>query len=148
MPKIRSIAVAVDGSEHAHRALEQALELAKNASAALTLVSVVPVQTVYSFDRGTQSLGPREEDRRFTDELLRRYEEIAHKAGVRSVSKVVFEGQVVEELLVFLDEHRPDMIVLGARGLSPMGRLFLGSVSDALVHHAHCSVLVVRPPRS
>jgi nucleotide-binding universal stress UspA family protein len=37
-----------------------------------------------------------------------------------------------------------DLIVIGSRGLSGMKRLLMGSVSESVVRHAHCPVLVVR----
>ncbi|HSK84466.1 MAG TPA: universal stress protein, partial [Rubrobacter sp.] len=39
------------------------------------------------------------------------------------------------------------LIVLGSRGLGPLKRALMGSVSDSVVRHAHCPVLVVRPER-
>ena len=146
--EIRSIAVAVDGSAHAQRALEEAVQIAKTLTAPLVIVGVVPAHTVYSVQRRAEIVEPREEDRRFFEELLARSVESATKSGLSKVSKVLLQGQVVEELLVFLDEYKPDLIVLGARGLSTARRLLLGSVSDGVMHHAHCSVLVVRPARS
>ena len=148
MSDIHSIAVAVDGSNHAQRAFDEAIQLAKCASSSLSVVAVAPVRTVYSVQRRAEIVEPRDEDRRMFEELLNRYAEAAAKAGVSSVHKVLLEGQVAEELLVYLDEYKPDLLVMGARGLSTAQRLLLGSVSDAVIHHAHCSVLVVRPPRA
>lgn len=41
---------------------------------------------------------------------------------------------------------QPDMIIVGSHGYGMIGRVLLGSVSDYVVHHAPCSVLVARPP--
>ena len=60
------------------------------------------------------------------------------------VETVRLEGPVVEELVTYLERDPPDLLVLGSRGLSAGRRLLMGSVSDALVHHAPCPVLVVR----
>jgi nucleotide-binding universal stress UspA family protein len=52
------------------------------------------------------------------------------------------ESRIVE----MADEIKPDLIVVGTHGYSGWERLLLGSVSDAVVHHAPCSVMVVRCP--
>jgi nucleotide-binding universal stress UspA family protein len=53
-------------------------------------------------------------------------------------------GQPADEILFAARDA--DLIVLGARGLGPFQRLLLGSVSDRVLHHAPCPVLVVRRP--
>lgn len=50
------------------------------------------------------------------------------------------ESRIVETA----EEMKCDLIVLGSRGHNAWERLLLGSVSDSVVHHAHCSVLIVR----
>jgi nucleotide-binding universal stress UspA family protein len=65
--------------------------------------------------------------------------------GVSSVTGVSYEGVVVDEILNHLEVHPTDLFVIGSRGLSTAKRLLLGSVSSAVVNHAPCPVLVVRP---
>jgi len=146
MSDLRTIVVALDGSPAAEKALDSAVEIAKLASASLTVVGVVPLQGVYA-PNPQLVVDEREEDRKFWAELVRRSADAARRGGAPSVSTVVLEGGVVDQLLNYLDEHRPDLMVLGARGLSATRRLLLGSVSDAVLHHAPCSVLIVRAPR-
>jgi|SRR5580765_7974591 len=50
------------------------------------------------------------------------------------------DGRIVETA----EEMGADLIVIGSHGYKQWERLLLGSVSDSVVHHAHCSVLVVR----
>ena len=145
MPDIRSIAVAVDGSKPAKGAVDWAISLAKLAGARLTIVGVVPPPIRSVAGSGEVVMVPASENRYFP-ELLSRYADDARRSGVRPVAAEVLKGHVVDELLTFLDEHRPDVMVLGARGLSRTRRLLLGSVSDAVVHHAKGSVLIVRSP--
>jgi len=145
MPAIRSIAVGIDGSSLSEQAFDWAVTLATLASSSLTIVAVIPVHRVYP----SQPSSPAEasvEDRRQMNELLGRHEKSARSSGVNTVSTVLLEGGSVDGLLGFLDEQKPDLMVLGARGLSATRRLLLGSVSDGVLHHAACSVLVVRPP--
>ncbi|TWT87782.1 universal stress protein [Stieleria varia] len=56
-------------------------------------------------------------------------------------------GHTVKNILEEANEYQADLIVLGARGHSMLHRVLLGSVSDSVATHAHCSVAVVRPDR-
>lgn len=53
-------------------------------------------------------------------------------------------GSPASVLLKIADEWKPDLIVIGSHSRSAVGRFFLGSVSQKLVHEAHCSVRVAR----
>lgn len=142
---LRSIAVAFDGSAPSQRALDLAVELAKLASASLTIVGVVPAPIRFTTPSG-EHIESETGERRYMPELLSRFAEPAGRRLGGRVETVIREGSVVDELLTFVDDRRPDLLVLGARGLSTARRILMGSVSDAVVHHATCSVLVVRPP--
>jgi len=146
MPELRAVAVAVDGSPAADQAFEWAVTLAKLASASLTIVGVVPAVVRFAAPSG-EVVESRSEGQRYMPELLSRYVDSARRRLPSAVDSAILEGPVVDELLVFLDERRPQILVVGARGLSRSRRLLLGSVSDAIAHHATCSVLIVRAPR-
>lgn len=61
------------------------------------------------------------------------------------IEKHVFEKlHVASCILNYIKTHPTDLVVLGDKGRSAIGRFFLGSVSRVLLHHAHCSVLLVR----
>jgi nucleotide-binding universal stress UspA family protein len=53
-------------------------------------------------------------------------------------------GQVDLEILALAEELGAGLIVMGCRGLGGVRRALMGSVSDSVVRHAHCPVLVVR----
>lgn len=53
-------------------------------------------------------------------------------------------GSPASIMLKIADEWKPDLLVVGSHGRSALGRFFLGSVSQKLVHEAHCSVRVAR----
>mmetsp|Transcript_28217 Transcript_28217/g.39250 ORF Transcript_28217/g.39250 Transcript_28217/m.39250 type:complete len:128 (+) Transcript_28217:396-779(+) len=44
----------------------------------------------------------------------------------------------------YVQEHKPEMLICGSRGMGAIGRAFLGSVSDYLMHNASCTVMVVK----
>lgn len=62
------------------------------------------------------------------------------------VSSAVIEGPPREVIVDEAERWGADLIVMGSRGLGVFGRLLLGSVSSAVVHHAKCSVEIVRKP--
>ncbi len=53
-------------------------------------------------------------------------------------------GRPDEEIVVLAEEMGAGLIVVGSRGLGGLRRVLMGSVSDSVVRHAHCPVLVVR----
>jgi nucleotide-binding universal stress UspA family protein len=63
-----------------------------------------------------------------------------------SVSSEALWGDPAKMLLKTIDVWKPDLVVIGSHGRSVAARLLLGSVSNELVHHAPCSVRVVRGP--
>jgi nucleotide-binding universal stress UspA family protein len=63
-----------------------------------------------------------------------------------SVSSEALWGSVPRMLLMTISMWKPDLVVVGSHGRSIPARLLLGSVSAELVHHAPCSVRVVRGP--
>jgi nucleotide-binding universal stress UspA family protein len=63
-----------------------------------------------------------------------------------SVSCEPLWGDPAAALLKTINVWKPDLVVVGSHGRSIPARLFLGSVSAELVHHAPCSVRVVRHP--
>jgi nucleotide-binding universal stress UspA family protein len=139
---LQQIVVAVDGSKSSEKALATAIELAKALSASLTVVSVAPLHVV---PLGTATAVPilHDAEVKVHQELLGRVRDQVALAGVK-VSTELLDGLVAEEILRYLDTHPFDMLVMGARGLSAGQRFFLGSVSDAVVHHAKIPVLIVR----
>ena len=60
------------------------------------------------------------------------------------ISSDVLFGSPDSRIVETAEELAADMIVMGSHGYKRWERLLLGSVSDSVVHHAHCSVLVVR----
>jgi len=68
---------------------------------------------------------------------------IAAEAGV-DLKVQLSRGHPAGRLLAVVRRESPDLVVVGTRGLSRSRKLLLGSVSDAVLRHAPCAVLVVR----
>ena len=58
--------------------------------------------------------------------------------------KAVFNNRAGEALVDVAKEKKPLMVVMGTRGMGTMRRTILGSVSDYVLHHAHCPVMIYR----
>jgi len=143
----RSILVADDMLEASQPALDEAVLLAKLLRAKLIVVTAipmvspafgVPVPIGDSFAALLESASKRLEAMK--EKLL--------AEGVVEVETVLLEGDPVDGVVSYVQKQHPDLIVCGSRGLSAAGRFLLGSVSDGILYHTHCSVLVVRtlPP--
>jgi nucleotide-binding universal stress UspA family protein len=58
---------------------------------------------------------------------------------------LVWDGDAGDSITAAAEAEQADLVVVGTRGRSAAGRMLLGSVSDHVVRHAQCPVLVVRP---
>jgi len=67
----------------------------------------------------------------------------SHVKGVNMDKKVEL-GHPAKTIIDFAKKGNYDLIVMGRRGLNPVRRFVLGSVSDKVARHAQCSVLIVR----
>ncbi len=140
---IARILVGFDGSHHAHRACELAIEIAARFGSGLTLLNVRgPVDP--EVDARLQELVPSAASGKTLTAALEELKERALAAGAARFETVNLVGDPLEELLAWLRQHPQDLVVVGSRGLSRGQRLLLGSLSSGLVNSAPCPVLVVR----
>lgn len=65
-------------------------------------------------------------------------------AGTQVARAHLSSGRADEEIVVLAEELGTDLIVLGCRGLGGVKRALMGSVSESVVRHAHCPVMVAR----
>jgi nucleotide-binding universal stress UspA family protein len=151
------ILVPLDGSEHSLKALERATEIAKKFSGKITLIHVysVSIQPIMLPEpttlgspgipilTGAEVSRIAEAAREFGNRILRDGEEKV-KAEKVQVEKTLVEGHAVEEIVRAATEGNFDLIVIGARGISHIREILLGSVTDGVIHHVHCPVLVVK----
>jgi nucleotide-binding universal stress UspA family protein len=138
----RSILVALDGSPASSAALEQAIRLARDEGARLTLISVaVPLR----WRPATPIYIPFPSD----EELERQAQEILDRAEREvpedvPVFTVVRRGEAAKAILERVEQGEHDLVVIGSRGFGSAASLLLGSVSRAVVAHSPVPVLVAR----
>jgi nucleotide-binding universal stress UspA family protein len=142
------ILLATDGSKDAELAATTALDLAKTTGSELHLVSVFPgpgyVPPYYQthFPETAEQL--RHEARKERQTILDERIERIREAGGSVAKKHIREGQTAEEILALAEELVVGLITIGSRGLGGVRRMLMGNVSDSVVRHAHCPVMVVR----
>jgi nucleotide-binding universal stress UspA family protein len=147
------VLLATDGSKEAELAARTAADLAQKTGSELHVVhvfSIAPVgSTVYleATDLQGEALEVKAEERSSEQrarEMLEAEVGKVRSAGGTLVEAHLIEGRIAPEIVALAEEIGAGLIVMGSRGRSGIRRALMGSVSDAVVRHAHCSVLVVR----
>jgi nucleotide-binding universal stress UspA family protein len=137
------ILLATDGSEEATLAAQTAVDLARRTDSELHAVTVTAQNPYYSGGPTEQVERTRQVAQKVLDEQTQKVEE----AGASVAKAHLRVGAVDEEIVLLAEEEGTDLIVVGSRGLGGVRRALLGSVSDSVVRHAHCPVMVVRPEK-
>jgi nucleotide-binding universal stress UspA family protein len=140
------ILLATDGSEEAELAALRAVDLADATDSELHVVHVGVVPIFMKSYPGTLGYERRlyEEIEEISRELLRKQSWRVKAAGGAVAGTHLRMGEVDLEIVALAEEIGADLIVMGSRGLGGVRRALMGSVSDSVVRHAHCPVLVVR----
>jgi nucleotide-binding universal stress UspA family protein len=137
------ILVATDGSEEATLATRTAADLTKRTDSELHVAHVGEVPLVYRPERHGYHTD-YEEHERAARELLEAQVEEMNAAGATVAEAHLRMGRAGEEIVVLAEELGADLVAMGNRGLGGVRRALVGSVSDSVIRHAHCSVLAVR----
>ncbi|HXN01259.1 MAG TPA: universal stress protein [Candidatus Dormibacteraeota bacterium] len=135
------ILIAVDGSPYSAPAVSATVEVATK------FQSQVFVLHVREHDRGRAGAFPLETPQEATQLVAETVVALRH-AGIAATGEVhgAFAGHAAREIVDTARSQGADLIVMGSRGLSDIGGLFVGSVTHKVLQLAHVPVLVVRPP--
>lgn len=146
------ILVATDGSKFSQRALEKACEFSVGAKdVSYKVISVYEPPIPMAAEPYAMSL----ESYQHLDEVAKRQAENAAEEAVDAIrdkipdpsveiTTIVRLGNPAQIIVEEAENWPSDLVVVGSHGYGFWGRLAVGSVSDTVVHHAPCSVLVVR----
>ena len=141
----RKILLATNGSEEAELAARTAIDLAKSTGSELHLVYVERLPT---FMDGPGTIGY---DSRLYDEHQEKARQVLRKlvwrvrvAGGNVAESHLRMGAVADEVVGLAEELGVGLIIMGSRGHRSIRRMLMGSVSDSVVRHAHCPVMIVR----
>ncbi len=137
--------IAIDGSDHARRAVEAAANFAKQGAVVeATLVHVRESPAYYGelppFDYQSIESGLRQRQNTLLEAALAH----ARNSGLQTVATQAAEGQAAPEIVRLAAERGADCIVMGTRGMNALGGLLLGSVAQRVVHLAAVPVMLVK----
>jgi nucleotide-binding universal stress UspA family protein len=140
-----TILLATDGSEEAQLAATTAADLAEKTNSELHVLTVGPDFPLYELPEHPAGFEDvLRENRREAKELLEQQAKWIEQSGGTVKETHLREGRADEEIVEVAEEIGAGLIVLGSRGHGRLRRALMGSVSDAVVRHAHCPVTIVR----
>ncbi|MBO0482467.1 universal stress protein [Candidatus Enterococcus courvalinii] len=139
----QNILVAVDGSKQSEKAFSEALSIAKQNHASLSIVSIINevelTHSAYAFSKIYA-----EEKEAIELEMLKKIND-AKEYGIDSIHAVVETGDPRELIGTDIpNKEQIDLIVMGATGKGAIQQALVGSTTSYVVTHAPCSVLVVK----
>jgi nucleotide-binding universal stress UspA family protein len=128
----RNLLLAIDGSEHADSAIQFVCAMPLPENCQINIISVlVPRNAQYHV---------------VLEKVLESAKEQLQKHNNIQVHSQLLTGYPAEQIIEFVEECKPDLAVLGARGLRSTLGILLGGVAQQVVEYASCPVLVVRSP--
>lgn len=138
--KIKKILVPLDGSKNSIRGLDNAISIARACQATVTGIYILPIYPRNFIDAITPFvLHPEKVAKKFLADAKIR----AAQKGILFKSKIIW-GSPTSEIQDMAKSKKFDLIVIGARGMGSVKELFLGSVSNAIVHKSKIPVMVVK----
>ena len=140
---IQHILFATDGSFSAERAGDYVASIAIRFHAKVTVLHAFVNMPIPMASSSTVNVDPYS-NQKDAERLTERTAERLRNLGVAQVETEVISGQPTSVILGVAETVKPDMIILGARGLSTWQGLLLGSVSISVVQRAEIPVLVVK----
>ena len=137
----KHIVAAIDGSENSVRALKDALKLAEAFGSTVWLVHAYPqTSDLLGYSDFEKLVARRKAAGQKNLDLA---VQLAGGSQIEIIEELL-EGPEAEAILSVAETQKADLIVMGTRGRGSLEGLLFGSVSRKVVHHAPCSVLVVR----
>ena len=158
--QLKNILLLSDGSICSEYATSYLSRMPLPASAAITIMHVLPPIPIYSPIAKTWPIGPELHEVTtpdWNDEIETWKMEDEEKGRIilektnnklapleNPISTVMKRGDAATEIISYVNDNTIDLIVAGSRGLNPVQGWLLGSVSRKLIHYAKCSILVVK----
>ena len=146
---IRSILLPTDFSECGNYALSYAASLARTFKASIICLNVIePIVPTVGYSGMTEPMPIADIAEQLEDSAERELPKLAEcdECAGLNVEEMVAHGEAASEIVRVAKERAVDLIVIASHGRTGLGRILFGSTAEAVVRHAACPVLVVKPP--
>lgn len=144
---LKSILVPVDGSKESIAACQWASTIAEDTGADILLLHVVDLnEKMTSFDRVSMSGYVPEDLEKQGKKVLSRY--MPHMPQTISVHPLLRMGSPHQTIVTVAEEYHPDWILMGSRGAGNLKEIVMGSVSQYVLHHVTCPVMIVKAEKN
>ncbi|WP_346355202.1 universal stress protein [Azotosporobacter soli] len=140
---VKKIVLAFEGSEGSKKALEWALEFAKQSQAEIHVVTILESVGMISLEPTSQLIDMENIREQYLQQLNESTAKLCDGYSCTVRTKVL-EGNAADELINYAKQQHADLLVCGTRGLGNFTSLLLGSVAHKLVTYADMPVLVVK----
>jgi nucleotide-binding universal stress UspA family protein len=141
---IKKILVPLDGSDNSERALEVAISLAKNSNAKIVCfysINIAPIAEAQIFD----PIRCQIEEKKYAETVMQKAKATCAKNNVEFTKEIEY-GMPGNTILRYIKNKNNgiDLVVMGSRGKSGIKEIFLGSVSNYVLHKSPIPVLIVK----
>lgn len=131
----KHILLPINGSDHSLRTIESGIELARLLNAKVTGLFVSKRTYIPEVDEGPLPLA---------EQFLAKITERAKEAGVRAECVSILGDSPSDVIVDYARDKGCDMIIMGTRGRSNVGKFLLGSTAAAVIEGCEIPVLLVR----
>ena len=146
--QIRSILFPTDFSECGNYALSYAAALARTFGASIICVHVIePMVPTVGYSGMSEPLPIADISDQLEDSAERELPKIAEceECAGLEIEELIVHGEAASEIVRVAKDRKVDLIVVSSHGRTGLGRILFGSTAEAVVRHASCPVLVVKP---
>ena len=150
MPQLRRILLPTDFSGCANYALAYAAAIARATKATIVCVHVVePIVPAVGYSGLAEPMPMADISEQLEDSAERELPQLTEceEFSGLDVEEVIVRGDAAAEIVRVASERKVDLIVVSSHGRTGLGRIIFGSTAEAVVRHAGCPVLVVKPPQ-
>ncbi len=146
---LRKILLPTDFSGCANFALPYAAAIARAAKATIICINVVePIVPAVGYTGLAEPMPIADMSEQLEDSAERELPQLVDCEDLHglNVEEVIVHGDAAAEIVRVAEEREVDLIVISSHGRTGLGRMIFGSTAEAVVRHATCPVLVVKPP--
>lgn len=147
--QLRKVLLPTDFSGCANYAMSYAASIARATGATIICVHVVePIVPAVGYTGLAEPMPIADISEQLEDSAERELPQLAEceEFNGLDVEEVIVHGDAAAEIVRVAAEQEVDLIVVSSHGRTGLGRILFGSTAEAVVRHASCPVLVVKPP--